>query len=223
MSRSIRLTLAVLLLMVILVFGLAIGRQMFLADSREPTPAPELSAINAYVYDEPRPLPDFQLTNENGSSFTPEDLKGRWTFAFVGYTNCPDICPAAMASLRKTDSLLPVSLPQPEYLLITADPEHDTPERLREYLGFFGENFRGATGELSELRNLAKSLGAVFVQREVEGDLLVDHSGHFVLINPEGEMAAILQPPHSPQDIASAFRQIYQWAKENHPRASRSG
>lgn len=222
MSRSLGITLGSILLMVVLIFGLTIGRQMFPVEPEKPTPAPVLSDINAYVYDKPRPLTDFRLQDEQGETFTPEDLKGHWTFAFVGYTNCPDICPASMASLRTTDGLLPADLPQPQYLLITADPEHDTPEKLRDYLGFFGEHFHGATGELAELRSLAKSLGAVFVHREVESDLLVDHSGHFALINPDGEMAAVLQPPHNPQDIASAFRQIYEWARENHPRAAQS-
>jgi protein SCO1/2 len=222
MTRSLRLTLILLFLMVILIFGFVIARQTILAVPDEPTPAPELSDINAYVYDNPRPLTDFSLTDEQGQPFTPSDLKGQWTFAFVGYTNCPDICPGSMASLRDTDELLPANLPQPKYLLITADPEHDTPEQLRDYVGFFGEHFQGATGDLDVLRELAKSLGAVFVQRDADGELLVDHSGHFALINPDGEMAAILQPPHDPENLAEAFRQIYDWTRENHDRASRS-
>lgn len=223
MNGSIRLTLVVLLVVVILVFGLVIGRQTFMAESQEPAPAPDLSDVNVYVHDQARALADFRLQDENGGPLTPEQLKGHWTFTFVGYTNCPDICPAAMASLRKTDSLLPATLPQPEYWLITADPEHDTPAKLREYLGFFGEHFHGATGEISELRDLARSLGATFAYREVEDKLVVDHSGHFALINPEGEMAAIFQPPHSAENIADAFRKIYEWARANHPRASRPG
>lgn len=223
MNGSIRLTLAVLLVVVILVFGLVIGRQTFMADSQEPAPAPDLSEFNVYVHDQPRALTDFRLEDDSGNLFTPEDLEGHWTFTFVGYTNCPDICPAALASLRKTESLLPATLPQPEYWLITADPEHDTPTKLREYLAFFGEHFHGATGEMSELRNLARSLNATFVHREVEGGVLVDHSGHFALINPEGKMTAIFQPPHSPENIADAFRKIYQWARTNHPRASGPG
>lgn len=222
MTRSLRLTLAILFLLVVLVFAMVIARQVLFVGSKEPTPAPELSDINVYVYDEPRPISAFNLVDENADPFTLDDLKGHWTFAFVGYTNCPDICPIAMDTLRKTENLLPADLPQPEYLLITADPEHDTPERLREYVGFFGDDFGGATGELSVLRELAKSLGAVFVHREADGDLLVDHSGHFALINPNGDMAAIIQPPHDPEDVADAFRQIYQWTRENHPRASRS-
>jgi len=70
------------------------------------------------------------------------------------------------------------------------------------------------------LRSLARSVSAVFVHREVEGQLLVDHSGHFALLNPDGKLQALIQPPHQPQQLAQAFERIYQWAKANHPRAS---
>lgn len=220
MDRSIRLTLVVLLLVVALIMGLVVGRQVFMVENTEPSPAPELSEINTYVYDEGRELADFELVNEQGETVTRESLKGKWTFAFVGYTNCPDICPAAMANLRQADKMLPADLPQPEYLLVTADPEHDTPDRLRDYVGFFGDNFHGLTGDLETLRELAKSMNAVFSHREVDGELMVDHSGHYTLINPEGEMAAVFQPPHDPEDVVQAYREIYEWAKANHPRAS---
>ncbi len=89
-------------------------------------------------------------------------------------------------------------------------------------MGFFGENFHGLTGDLETLRELAKSLNAAFSHREVDGELLVDHSGHFALINPEGEMTAVLQPPHKPENLVEAYREIYEWARDNHPRASQS-
>ncbi|MBL3556279.1 MULTISPECIES: SCO family protein [Marinobacter] len=222
MDRSIRLTLITLLLVIVLIFGLVVGRQVLLVGNDEPAPAPELSEINTYVYDQGREIAEFELVNEQGDTVTRESLKGKWTFAFVGYTNCPDICPAAMANLRRTDNLLPEDLPQPEFLLITADPEHDTPERLRDYVGFFGDNFHGYTGDLETLRKVAKSLNAAFSHREVEGELMVDHSGHFALINPEGDMTAVFQPPHNPEDLVDAYREIYEWARANHPRASRS-
>src|SRR5690554_2429814 len=189
MGRSLRITLFVLFLVVMLVFGLTVGRQVFLKGAGEsPVAAPDLSQYNTYVYEQPRPLAEFTLTNEQGETVTRDDLKGQWTFVFVGYTNCPDICPAAMANLRQTDNLLSADVPKPDYLLVTADPEHDTPEQLKSYTGFFGENFHGLTGDLETLRELAKSVSAVFVHREVDGQLLVDHSGHFALLNPEGQL-----------------------------------
>ena len=218
MNSSVRITLFVLLLLVVLIFGLVIGRQVFLV-SGEALAAPDLSELNTYVYEQPRPLAEFTLVNENGDTVTREDLKGRWTFAFVGYTNCPDICPAAMANLRQTDRLLAKSLPQPQYLLISADPVHDTPEKLKAYTAFFGEHFHGLTGDLDTLRALAKSLNAVFVHRQVEGELLVDHSGHFALLNPQGQLQAVIQPPHRPEALAEAFERIYQWASASRDRS----
>ena len=211
MRGSVRLTVFILLLVVILVFGLVVGRQMLSSDEQNAAP-PELSDINTYVYEKSRPLSDFELVNEQGEPVTGDSLKGHWTFAFVGYTNCPDICPATLAELRQTDKLLGDELPQPWYLLVSADPEHDTPEKLREYLAFFGEDFHGLTGDLETLRALAKNLGAVFMHREVDDRLLVDHSGHLALLNPDGEMIALMQPPHKPEQLARAFREIYQWS-----------
>ncbi|MET4026479.1 protein SCO1/2 [Marinobacter sp. MBR-99] len=218
MGRSLRITLFVLFLVVMLVFGLTVGRQVFLKGAGDsPVAAPDLSQYNTYVYAQPRPLTEFTLTNEQGETVTREDLKGRWTFVFVGYTNCPDICPAAMANLRQTDKLLSADVPRPDYLLVTADPEHDTPEQLKAYTSFFGENFHGLTGDLETLRELAKSVSAVFVHREVDGQLLVDHSGHFALLNPEGQLQALIQPPHKPQELAQAYQRITQWAKARNP------
>lgn len=222
MDRSIRLTLILLILVIVLIFGLVVGRQVLLVGNDQPSPPPELSDINAYVYEDGRELSSFELLNEHGETVTQESLQGKWTFAFVGFTNCPDICPAAMATLRKTDQMLPDELPQPEFLLVSADPEHDTPKRLKDYVGFFGDDFHGLTGDIETLRKLARNMNAVFSHREVDGERLVEHSGHFTLINPDGEMTAVLQPPHKPENLVKAFREIYQWARENHPRASQS-
>lgn len=213
--KRVRLTLVILLLLVALVVGMVVARQVFLVpDAEDATPPPELSALNTFVYEEGRPLADFTLTNEQGETVTNEGLKGRWTFVFVGYTYCPDVCPATMAMLRRAGEAIPADLPEPSYLLVSADPERDTPERLGEYLDFFGEDFHGLTGDMDTLKDLAKSMNAVFVHREDEkGNVLVDHSAHLALLNPDGEMIAVIQPPLKPDNVAEAFGEIYQWAK----------
>ncbi len=220
MALTIRSTVFILLLVVVLIFGLVIGRQVFPpGDTGTAVPAPELSELNTFVYDQGRVLAEFQLLDEAGQPRTRDDLSGRWTFAFIGYTFCPDVCPATLSILRRADALLPPELPQPDYLLISADPERDTPQRLAEYLHFFGEDFHGLTGDVEMLRQLAKSLNAVFVQRDVNGTRLVDHSAHLALINPEGEMTAVIQPPHTPEGLAEAFQRIYRWTRANRPGA----
>ncbi|OEY66168.1 SCO family protein [Marinobacter sp. X15-166B] len=218
MSPAIRNTLITLIVIVLVVFGLVIGKQVFGVAGHAPVAPPELSEMNTFVYDQGRPLAGFQLVNEAGEPVDRDWLQGHWTFAFLGYTHCPDVCPTTLAMLRQTLTRIADDLPTPRVLLISADPERDTPERLQEYLGFFSDRFHGLTGDLDGLRALAQSMNGVFVHR-TEGDvLLVDHSAHVVLINPQGEMAAVLQPPHQPQQLAEAYRQIYQWARSQHPR-----
>lgn len=215
MDRSVRRTLVILLLIVALIFGFVVVQQMKPREQK-PEPAPDLSAMNTYVHEEARALAEFTLTGEDGEEVTQQDLQGRWTFVFVGYTNCPDICPATMATLRQTDERLDPDLPEPSYLLVSADPGRDTPERLKEYLNFFGEDFHGVTGDIDTLRSLAKSVGAVFVHRDDgDGNTLVDHSGHLALINPQGRMTAVIQPPHDPDKLAKAYREIYEWTRRN--------
>lgn len=218
MTLTIRSTVIILLLVVVLIFGLVVGRQVFQSGTTaKATPAPELNELNTFVYDEGRTLAEFQLVDETGQPRTREDLKGRWTFAFIGYTFCPDVCPATLSTLRRADALLPAELPQPDYLLVSADPQRDTPERLAEYLQFFGEDFHGLTGDIEGLRELAKSLNAVFVHREDKGTVFVDHSAHLALINPQGQMTAVIQPPHTPEALAEAYQRIYLWARANLP------
>ncbi len=218
MKKSIRLTVIGLFLVVAVIFTLVIGRQVYLSGAREPLPAPDLAELNTYVYDQPKELVNFNLLDETGAPATRESLKGHWTFAFVGYTHCPDICPAAMANLRLTDQLIGEDLPRPDYLLVSADPERDTPEQLKAYTGFFGDHFHGLTGELEMVRAVARSLNAVFVHREVDGEVLVDHSAHFALLNPEGRLVALMQPPHRPKALAQAYRSIVEWDRSNQQR-----
>lgn len=218
MDRSVRLTVFITVLVVIFVFGLVVAKQVLTGGGSQQAAAPDLKDINVYVYDEPRDLVGFELVDEQGKTATQDSLKGAWTFVFVGFTHCPDICPLALANLKKFDTTLPVEMPEPRYLLVSADPERDTPDRLRDYLSSFGERFHGLTGDLGTLRDLARSLGAVIVHRQADGETLVDHSGHISLLNPDGRLVALMQPPHSPERLREAFDEIYAWARANHPR-----
>ena len=221
-KRAIRRTLIILIMVVAAVIGMMVARQVLLVPEAEaPEPAPDLSTLNAYVYDEARPITPFTLIDDQGNTVHEDALKGHWTFAFIGYTYCPDICPATLSMLSRADKAIPDDLHDPAYLLISGDPERDTPERLEEYLNFFGEPFMGLTGDIDTLRTLAQDLNGVFVHREgANGEVLVDHSAHIALINPEGKMTAILQPPFKPEAVAEIFEKIYAWALENRQRTS---
>ena len=89
----------------------------------------ELREIGVTVYPQPMQLSEFQLTDQFGNPFTEENLTGYWSILFLGYTNCPDICPLTMAELKQFYERLDDRKIKDDLrvVLVSVDPERDTP------------------------------------------------------------------------------------------------
>lgn len=206
-KRGIRRTVAVLLVVVVAIMGL----QVYKVTREPPLDREALRSEGTMVYEQPRRLSDFELTDHRGEPFTPERLKGQWTLAFFGFTHCPDICPMAMADLaRLVDSLPPALAEQTQVLLVTLDPARDTPEVLAEYLGHFNEDFVGVTGEFLSLKRLASETNVAFSKVTLDDgdDYTVDHSGNIVLFNPRGDYHGFFKPPFETEQMRKHYEQI---------------
>jgi protein SCO1/2 len=167
---------------------------------------------HATRFDAPRPLPAFALVDSSGASFGPERLRGRWTFLFFGFTNCPDICPTTLATLAAVRTSL-ADLPEeqrPSVLFVSVDPGRDTPEALGRYVAHFDPAFTGATGTREAIEALAAALGvAVFVgPPDADGNYAVDHSAAVFLLDPEARVAALFGTPHEVDPIARDYRRL---------------
>lgn len=212
-NRNIYITVVILAMLVAGVMGLAIYQQWRVSQGElgmeEP---PDVSEHNAYLYEEPRGIRDFSLTDEQGESVDSGLFEGQWTIAFVGFTYCPDICPATMATLSQAAKQMPADVAEPQILMISADPERDTPEQLNQYVTFFGDGFRGLTGDYEGLERLARDLNAVFMHNDdADGQKAVDHSSHLALISPHGQFVGMIQPPHDVQNIVSVYEAVHDW------------
>ncbi len=136
-------------------------------------------------------------------------FEGKWTLAFFGYTYCPDICPAALANMAQTMTVVrekTSELADTQILFVSVDPKRDTPERLKEYVEYFDPAFVGTTGDKADIDEITRSLGAIYAivgDAENETNYLVDHSSQIVLIDPQGELRAIMTPPHLPEKMAA--------------------
>ena len=183
----------------------------------EPGPAPlDLAVRSATLLPQPKPLAPFSLTDQDGRQLSLDDLRGRWTFVSFGYTSCPDICPTTMATFDALDREINPEGGQPEarFLLVSVDPERDTPERLAQYVRWFNPGFLGATGDHEQLRALSKQLGVMYARAEQQDTAmgyLVDHSGAILLLDPEGRLAAIFSAPHQVPAMAADFETISQY------------
>ena len=144
-------------------------------------------------------LPDFQLVDQNGESFSRDSLRDRWSLLFFGFTQCPDICPATLLQLTTARANLVSAMPDspvPKIILISVDPERDTPDTLHEYVAYFGGDIAGVTGNVEQLRRLTSSLGIYFEKQAPDGDQYnVSHSTAVILINQNAEFHAVFGAP----------------------------
>lgn len=213
-NRGVQRTVVILLCVMVVFVGAAVSRILRSPDSVEPQQASvnveALQQQGAFIRPEPKALNDFLLTGADGQPFTQENFAGQWGLVFLGYTHCPDICPTTLSLFKQLDAgWQQAELANIQYVLLTADPERDTPERLQQYLQFFNEGFVGVTGGVAEVAGLAKQLNGLFARVPQEnGDYLVDHSANIVIINPEGQYYGFIRPPHSVQQIKSIMEAV---------------
>jgi protein SCO1/2 len=159
----------------------------------------------------PRPLPPLALVDQDNRPFGTDRLRGGWSLLFFGFTSCPDVCPVTMSALAQTNKLL-AALPErlrPRVVMISVDPERDTPERLAAYVKAFDPTFVGATGDKPAIDELAQRMGVLVATRPLDDDnYTVDHTTSVFLIDPDGALRALFSAPHTPKLIADDYRRI---------------
>ncbi|ABM01983.1 electron transport protein SCO1/SenC [Psychromonas ingrahamii 37] len=182
-----------------LLFFLLLGRAQFKNDLTQNE--------SLILFKEGKSLIDFSFDVAGGEHFTNQDLQGKWTLFFIGYTFCPDICPTTLAHL---DSVYPKLTAQPyddiQIVFVSVDPNRDKAEELAEYVHYFNSEFIGVTSTHKQLWPVVQNLGLIYsIVDQGVGDpyYLVDHSASIVLINPKGEHHASFQATINAEGIFS--------------------
>lgn len=175
---------------------------LFTANVIMPRPLSQEEArqLGFYRFDKPRQISDFTLSDHTGVSVGLGDLRGRWSLVFFGFTTCPDVCPTTLSVLAEATRDLQ---DPPQVIMVSVDPERDTPEKLASYVPAFNPAFRGFSGSFDETVALAEQLNVAFgkVPGEQPGTYVVDHTASLVLIDPEARYAGFLKSPHNAQNI----------------------
>jgi protein SCO1/2 len=181
---------------------------------RNKTAIPIVQDTVITVLPKAKTLKPFSLQTATGQPFTLENLKGKYSLLFFGYTSCPDVCPTTMYQLGKLYSSLGKSNLQKDYqvVFVSIDPRRDTPDRLEKYVVTFNKRFIGATGQKDQVSSLAHQLGASY-DVEDDGkskDYSVSHTDVVFIVDPDAELAAILTPPHQASRIESRLALLMQ-------------
>ena len=116
----------------------------------------------------------FALSDQNGKPRTLQEFAGKVVVVFFGFTQCPDVCPTAMAELAEVKKLLGPDGDKLQAVFITVDPERDTPDVLKAYMGNFDPTFIALRPTLAELPDFAKSYKVFY--KKVEGRTATSYS-----------------------------------------------
>jgi len=169
----------------------------------------ELRVNGAVVFDNPRIIKEFSLTDQKGNAFKLDNITGKWTIMFFGFTHCPDICPVTMAKLAQVYEKLDSRIAeQTQVVLVSVDPARDTPEKLTPYVAHFHEDFIGVSGDFLQTMQLTQNLNVAFRKVMLDNDYTVDHTGNIVIINPKGHYHAFIKPPFELARMITVYQSI---------------
>ena len=133
---------------------------------------------------------DFELTDHNGRVRHLTDFSGKVVVMFFGYTQCPDVCPTSMAELAEVKKALGKDGDRLQGLFVSIDPQRDTPEVLKGYMGNFDPSFLALYTTPEKLVDLAKDYKVYY--KRVEGktptSYTMDHSAGSYVYDTKGQL-----------------------------------
>ena len=145
----------------------------------------------------------WQLTSADGKPYTLASFGGKAVLVFFGYTQCPDVCPTTLAELSEVMKLLGDKADRLQVVMITVDPERDTPDVLKAYVTGFDPRFLGLSGTPEQIKQAASAFKAYYAKTSpVNGTYSMDHTASFYLIDPKGESRVLLNNNAGAQAVA---------------------
>lgn len=132
----------------------------------------------------------FTLTNQDGRKVSEKDFLGKHILVFFGYTYCPDICPTELQVMTAALDMLGAEAETVQPVFVSIDPERDTPEVLKSYVGNFGTRLIGLTGTPEEIAGIARAYRVHYARSGDQASpdaYLMDHSSIMYLMGPGGD------------------------------------
>lgn len=159
------------------------------------------------VIQSPEPSFNFKLTGANGD-VSLSDFRGKMVLLYFGYTFCPDICPATLANVGQALRELGPKADDIQVVMVSVDPERDTPEKLAKYVAQFHPSIIGVTGSKAQLEEVT-SLYGIFYQVTEGSDAtgyLIDHTATLLVLDREGYLKLVFPFGVTSEEIADDLK-----------------
>jgi len=155
----------------------------------------------------------WELSDHDGNKVTDQSFKGKVGLVFFGFTQCPDVCPASLSKVSNALSMLGDKAKDVQVLMISVDPERDTPQVLKAYLEAFDEGlptrFLGLSGTPDQTKRAAEAFKAYFAKSpQADGGYTMDHSASFYLMDKQGNVRVLASSQTDTKSLAEDLKTL---------------
>lgn len=168
---------------------------------------PEFRGVDISEVDYAR---DIALPDHNGQQRSLKDFRGKVVVVFFGYTQCPDVCPTTMQEMAEVKKLLGPDGDRLQSIFVTVDPERDTPEMLKAYMGNFDPTFLALRGTPEQTTAVAKDFKIYFkkVDGQTPTSYTMDHSAGSYIYDTQGRLRVYYRYGSGVEALAADVRTL---------------
>lgn len=149
-----------------------------------------------------------ELTGHDGRPRTLADFRGKVLVVFFGFTYCPDVCPTALARFAQVLNALGPEGSRVQVVMVTVDPDRDTPARLGQYVTAFHPTFLGLTGDAAAISRAAREFRVIFQKQSgaTPETYTVDHTSGSFIFDPQGRLRLFVTAQQSGAGLEEDIR-----------------
>ena len=149
----------------------------------------------------------FQLTDQAGQSVTEQNLKGKPSLIFFGFTHCPDVCPTSLFEISEVLRAMGKDADRVNAYFVSVDPERDTAAAMKEYLSSFDPHLQGLTGNAEAVAKVISSF-RVYAKKVPlkDGDYTMDHTALIYLMDRDGKFVSPFNLKRAPDAAATELK-----------------
>jgi len=149
---------------------------------------------------------DFRLSDPDGRERTLANFRGEYVMLFFGFTQCPDVCPTALARAAQVRKRLGADGDRLQVIFVTVDPERDTAAVLRQYTAAFDPSFLGLRTDLQGTRKVADEFRVFYEKVATGGSYTIDHSAFTYVFDAQGKLRLMLRQDETAEQYVSDLR-----------------
>lgn len=149
----------------------------------------------------------FQLADQAGQTVTEQNLKGKPTLIFFGFTHCPDVCPTSLFEISEVLKAMGTDADKVNAWFVSVDPERDTAAAMKDYLSSFDPHLVGVTGDVASITAMGKAYRVYFKKVPLDGgSYTMDHTAIVYLMDKDGRFVAPFNMKRRPEEAAADLR-----------------